>query len=55
MVCRSQRIAVGLGDAPVVVDAPDPEGLLLDPELRALACSPAGVDVDEDDDACLAV
>lgn len=54
MVCRSQRNVVGFGPALEVVESPNPEVLLLDAELRGLACSVAGVDVDEDDDdVCL--
>lgn len=53
MVCRSQRNVVGLGPVLEVVDSPDPEVLVLDPDLRGLASSEAGVDVDEDDDVCL--
>lgn len=53
MVCRSQRIAVAFGAAPAVVDVPDPDVLLLVPEVRGLAGSLAAVDVDEDDVVCL--
>lgn len=53
MVCRSQRIAVVFGAGPVVVDVPDPDVLLLVPELRGLACSLGGGVVDEDDDVFL--
>lgn len=49
MVCLSQRIAVGAEPGLGGVDVPDPEVLVLLPELRGLDWSLAGVD-----DVCLA-